>query len=112
MEKLSDYDKDLVKRIGYDPGEWIIDWVTSNHKNPELAYMTLKDLEQELEDCWFYRISRYYIVNAEYCEDVLTNGVNKLVLTDKKKLDLSRDKIKGLKDFLHDYCKKGQWFVD
>ena len=57
----------------------------------------LKNVEEELiEDAAFYRINRQYLVNLDHCQEILTKGSYKLVLSDGTKLPISRSRYKEL----------------
>ena len=73
-------------------------------KEPELACMTLKRVEKLVVEHCFYRISRSQFVNMDYCEEILTAGENKVVLSNKIKLNISKTKIREFKDVFYAYC--------
>ena len=67
-------------------------------KNEEtlLIAKLLKNVEQDLKDTHFYRVSRKFMVNLNHCHEILTRGGYELVLSDGTKLPVSRSRYKQL----------------
>lgn len=65
-----------------------------------LVCKTLKFIEAKLESCDFIRCHKSYLVNMEYIEELLCNGVNKLKLSDRHEIPISRDGLKSIKQTL------------
>jgi two-component system LytT family response regulator len=58
--------------------------------------MLLKETERQLSGENFFRISRSHVVNLDHCFEILTNGSNELLLSNGKKLKVSRSRYKEL----------------
>lgn len=56
----------------------------------------LKEIEKQLEAGHFFRISRSHVVNLTHCYEILTNGSNELLLSNGKKLKVSRSRYNEL----------------
>lgn len=67
-----------------------------NMDNPFIASKMLKEFEEILANNNFFRISRYYLVNLDHCQQISSNGTMEIVLFTNKKLQVSRSRFKLL----------------
>ena len=71
-----------------------------NKEEAILSSLLLKKVEQTLADTSFFRINRSYLVNLEHCHE-LVRATHEIILSDKKRLSISRSRMKG---FIRTFC--------
>lgn len=96
IKQNQNYCKIFLKEILYCKADGQYCYIFLKNKNKLIVSKLLKNIEELIDDDNFYRISRYCLINLNYCTEVLNNGSKKVVLITGDKISVSRLKYKGL----------------
>lgn len=78
---------------------YILSIVLTTQKKPETVSKSLKEIERELANFHFFRISRNEMINMKFFKSYHNNGSRKISMFNGKTLSVSRRKWSELKNY-------------
>jgi DNA-binding LytR/AlgR family response regulator len=78
---------------------YILSITMTTQKKPETVSKSLKEIERELANFHFLRISRNEMINLKFFKSYHVNGARKITMSNGKSLSVSRRKWAELKNY-------------